>query len=184
MSPMTSATRPSTLPPVCAPCSQHGRGAGSTPSKPRMRNAPQRVGNPLRRSFSRSQMPWLHSTGSGLSAAARQAVTIDDRPPNSRRASCSLRQRASAIGFRCRTARYIDAVTDNLILDHAAGEAGRGGLGGQRAGAREHFPAAVFCREPQPAANPCAAGVFSGSADAGRLAALQGSELPGRRHFV
>src|SRR5579871_1536412 len=44
MSPITRATRPSTRRPDAPPCSQQGRGSGSTPSKPRMRKAPQRVG--------------------------------------------------------------------------------------------------------------------------------------------
>ena len=44
MSPITRATSPSTCLPACSPCSQQGLGAGNTPSNPRIRKAPQRVG--------------------------------------------------------------------------------------------------------------------------------------------
>ena len=56
-------------------------------------------------------------------------------------------------------------------FDYAAGEAGRGCLGGQRIGARDHFPPLVLCRAAQSPANTYVAGIFPGSAYTGRLGA-------------
>ena len=68
--------------------------------------------------------------------------------------------------------------------DYAAGEAGRGCLGGQRAGARPHIPAAVLCRASPSRQTLALLAFFLVPLTLGVWIGTCGAQLSGRRHFI
>ena len=182
MSPITSATSPSTLPGFAGDPARSAtrKGPAASPQTRGCEKPPSEWENRPRQPSSRFQMPWFHSTWCPCAACA--VVTT---------AGCSAHDRTQAaepsqvcIWAPPPQRDTVEEVTDRLILITLLVKLGVMASVASVLARGSTFRRLFFAEHRRPRANPGPAGVLPRSPHPRRLDPHRGPQLPRRRHLL